>query len=118
MAEQTKNNQVVIDGTDMIAGRLASNVAKLLIQGKRVSIVNCENIMISGTRSNIIKEYRGLFGDFKHTKSKTRSVSSKEARYDNCKNDPRNASQEKTLRQDCAFQAEDTYRNAKRGKVT
>ncbi len=51
-------SQVVIDGTDHIAGRLASNVAKLLLQGKRVSIVNCQNIMISGTRSNIIKEYR------------------------------------------------------------
>ena len=52
------NGPVVIDGTDHIAGRLASNVAKLLLQGNRVSIVNCENIMISGTRSNIIKEYR------------------------------------------------------------
>jgi len=49
---------IVVDATDHIAGRLASNVAKLLLQGNRVSIVNCENIMISGTRSNIIKEYR------------------------------------------------------------
>lgn len=49
---------VVVDGTNHIAGRLASNVAKLLLQGNRVSIVNCENIMISGTRSSIIKEYR------------------------------------------------------------
>ena len=51
-------NDLVVDGTNLIAGRLASNVAKLLVQGKRVSIVNCEKIMISGTRSNIIKEYR------------------------------------------------------------
>ena len=49
---------IVVDGTNHIAGRLASNVAKLLLKGNRVSIVNCENIMISGTRSNIIKEYR------------------------------------------------------------
>jgi len=49
---------VLVDGTGMVAGRLASNVAKMLLQGTRVSIVNCENIMISGTRSNIIKEYR------------------------------------------------------------
>jgi len=49
---------VVIDATDHIAGRLASHVAKLLRQGNRVSIINCEKIMISGTRSNIIKEYR------------------------------------------------------------
>ncbi|MDX1595333.1 MAG: 50S ribosomal protein L13 [Nitrosopumilaceae archaeon] len=49
---------IVIDATDHIAGRLASNVAKLLRQGNRVSIVNCDKIMISGTRANIIKEYR------------------------------------------------------------
>jgi len=49
---------IVVDATDHIAGRLASNVAKLLLQGNRVSIVNCEKIMISGSRSNIIKEYR------------------------------------------------------------
>ncbi len=61
MAEQQlvkTDKPIVVDGTDHIAGRLASNVAKLLLQGNRVSIVNCENIMISGSRSNIIKEYR------------------------------------------------------------
>lgn len=56
MADSAK--AVLVDGTGMVAGRLASNVAKMLLQGTRVSIVNCENIMISGTRSNIIKEYR------------------------------------------------------------
>jgi len=49
---------IVVDGTDHIAGRLASNVAKLLIQGNRVSVVNCEKIMMSGTRANQIKEAR------------------------------------------------------------
>jgi large subunit ribosomal protein L13 len=49
---------IVVDATDHIAGRLSSHVAKLLIKGNRVSIVNCDKIMISGTRSNIINEYR------------------------------------------------------------
>mgnify|MGYP005729917827 FL=1 len=49
---------IVVDATNHIAGRLSSNVAKLLKQGHRVSIVNCEKIMYSGTRSNLIKEYR------------------------------------------------------------
>lgn len=52
------NVPIVIDATDHIAGRLSSNVAKLLIKGNRVSIVNCDKIMISGTRRNIISEYR------------------------------------------------------------
>jgi len=49
---------IVVDATDHVAGRLSSNVAKLLINGNRVSVVNCEKIMMSGTRSNHIKEYR------------------------------------------------------------
>ncbi|MGY5147521.1 MAG: 50S ribosomal protein L13 [Candidatus Nitrosopumilus sp. bin_7KS] len=49
---------IVVDATNHIAGRLASNVAKLLMQGHRVSVVNCEKIMMSGTRSNQIKEQR------------------------------------------------------------
>jgi len=49
---------IVVDGTDHIAGRLCSNVAKLLLDGNRVSVVNCEKIMISGTRKNIINEYK------------------------------------------------------------
>lgn len=60
MAEQVirTDRPVVVDGTDHIAGRLSSYVAKLLIKGNRVSIVNCEKIMMSGTRINQIKEYR------------------------------------------------------------
>ncbi len=49
---------IVVDATDHIAGRLSSNVAKLLLNGNRVSIVNCDKIMISGARSNIISEYK------------------------------------------------------------
>ena len=49
---------IVVDATNHIAGRLASNVAKLLMQGNRVSVVNCEKIMMSGTRSNQIKEQK------------------------------------------------------------
>jgi len=51
---------IVVDTTDHIAGRLSSHVAKLLLKGNRVSLVNCEKIMLSGTRSNIIKEYRAF----------------------------------------------------------
>ena len=49
---------IIVDGTNQIAGRLCSHVAKLTINGSRVSIVNSENIMISGDRKAIIEEYR------------------------------------------------------------
>ena len=48
---------IVVDGTNLIAGRLASNVAKLLRKGNRVSVVNCDKIMMSGKKASIIGEY-------------------------------------------------------------
>ena len=48
---------IVVDATNHIAGRLSSNVAKLLLQGHRVTVINCEKIMMSGTRANQLKEY-------------------------------------------------------------
>ena len=53
-------SQIIVDGTDHIAGRLCSNVAKLLLQGNRVSIVNCDKIMISGKRKSIVEEYKAF----------------------------------------------------------
>jgi large subunit ribosomal protein L13 len=56
VVESTKH--VVVDATNHIAGRLCSHVAKLLLDGNRVSIVNCENIMISGSKRSIMEEYK------------------------------------------------------------
>lgn len=57
--QKAKNPQtIIVDGTNMIAGRLCSHVAKLLLKGNKTVIVNSENIMISGNRDSIIKEYR------------------------------------------------------------
>lgn len=57
-ASDITGQPIVVDASDHIAGRLSSLIAKLLLQGNRVSLVNCERIMISGTRSNTIHEYR------------------------------------------------------------
>jgi large subunit ribosomal protein L13Ae len=40
---------VVIDGKGHLKGRLASYVAKELLKGQRVTIVRCEDILISGS---------------------------------------------------------------------
>ncbi|HJT09631.1 MAG TPA: 50S ribosomal protein L13 [Candidatus Nitrosotalea sp.] len=57
-AESKTSQDVIVDGTNQIAGRLCSHVAKLLINGSRVSIVNSENIMFSGSRKMIVEEYQ------------------------------------------------------------
>lgn len=57
-SQQKTGKTVVVDGTNLIAGRLSSHVAKLLLNGNNVSIVNCENIMISGNKKSIMEEYK------------------------------------------------------------
>jgi len=47
---------VVIDATGLILGRMASTVAKQLLQGETVIVVNAEKAAISGKRLSILKE--------------------------------------------------------------
>ncbi len=58
MKESKGPQDVIVDGTNQVAGRLCSHVAKMLINGSRVSIVNSENIMFSGKKEMVIEEYR------------------------------------------------------------
>ena len=54
----------VFDASDMIIGRLASHVAKILIEGQksgnqdRVIIVNAENAIVSGSKKAVFATYR------------------------------------------------------------
>ena len=49
---------VYVDATNQIAGRLSSKVAKLLISGKRVVVVNAEKSLISGSRTAIVRQWQ------------------------------------------------------------
>lgn len=53
-------NKVVIDGNNAILGRLASYAAKQALLGKEVSVVNCEKIVVSGSRRIIVAKYHSL----------------------------------------------------------
>ncbi|MHC1636261.1 MAG: 50S ribosomal protein L13 [Candidatus Methanospirareceae archaeon] len=48
----------VIDGTGHILGRLASVVAKELLKGKRITIVNAEKVIISGSKERVFSDYK------------------------------------------------------------
>jgi len=50
--------QIVVDATNCIAGRMCSHVSKLLLQGNRVAIVNAEKAMLSGDRYMTIELYK------------------------------------------------------------
>ena len=42
--------KVVYDGDGAVLGRLASVVAKDLLKGSEVDVINCENLMVSGDK--------------------------------------------------------------------
>jgi large subunit ribosomal protein L13 len=48
----------VYDGRDQILGRLASTIAKRLLQGKKVAIINAEQMIISGSMDDIKARYK------------------------------------------------------------
>ena len=52
------NRVLVVDATNQIMGRLASKVAKLLLEGYRVYVVNAPNALISGKRKSIMREWK------------------------------------------------------------
>jgi len=53
----SSKNITVIDGSNHIMGRLASVVAKRLLQGENIAVVNAENIVISGDFYSVLEEW-------------------------------------------------------------
>ncbi|MGC9107411.1 MAG: 50S ribosomal protein L13, partial [Infirmifilum sp.] len=50
-------NIIVIDGSNHIAGRLASVIAKKLLEGKNIVVVNADKIIITGKPESITATY-------------------------------------------------------------
>ncbi len=46
----------IVDGKDAVLGRLASFVAKNALEGKKIVIINCEKVIITGNKK-MIKEH-------------------------------------------------------------
>jgi len=47
----------VIDATGMVMGRLASHVAKRLLEGDEIQIVNAEKSIVTGKREMVLNEH-------------------------------------------------------------
>jgi large subunit ribosomal protein L13 len=52
---------VIVNAENQILGRMATNVVKLLKEGKKVVIVNAEKAVISGPKSRVIAGYKLYF---------------------------------------------------------
>ena len=50
------SENTVIDANGLILGRMASIIAKRLLEGERIDIINAENAIISGKRLKLIKD--------------------------------------------------------------
>jgi ribosomal protein uL13 len=49
---------MIIDGKNTVLGRLASYVAKEALKGEEIIVVNCNKIIISGSRKNLVEEFQ------------------------------------------------------------
>lgn len=61
MAQEQKTkeeNYTVIDATDLVLGRFGSVLAKRLLLGESVKIVNCKDAVILGRKRFLIKRYK------------------------------------------------------------
>lgn len=47
----------VLDATDQVLGRFASVVAKRLLKGEEIHVVNAEKALITGGRASLVAEY-------------------------------------------------------------
>ena len=52
----------VIDGKNAILGRMAAYVAKEALKGEDITIVNCEQIIITGNKRNIQENFEAKRG--------------------------------------------------------
>ncbi len=49
-------SKIIYDGSDAVFGRIASLVAKDLLKGNEVDLVNCEKMIISGDKKLLAKK--------------------------------------------------------------
>lgn len=52
---------IIVDAEGQILGRLASKVAKMLLEGNRVVVVNAEKAVLSGDPKRVIDGYMRMF---------------------------------------------------------
>jgi large subunit ribosomal protein L13 len=59
MEQKTKTeNAIIVDGKDLILGRLGSSLAKRLLLGESIKIVNCKDVVILGRKKYLVEKYK------------------------------------------------------------
>ena len=60
--EQAARTVAVVDADRLILGRMASTIAKRLLRGEEIAIVNAEKAVISGRKGNKVGEAKEFLG--------------------------------------------------------
>ena len=47
----------IIDGKDLVLGRICSIIAKKILNGENVNLINAEKVVISGNKQMILEDY-------------------------------------------------------------
>ena len=68
MSKYTPQKTVVVDAKGLILGRMASEVAKRLLNGETVAIVNAKEAMVSGKRLSIARNVEAYLQKGHHRK--------------------------------------------------
>jgi ribosomal protein L13 len=88
VVEIAKTEQpVVVDAAQQVAGRIASKIAKLLIEGRHVVVLNAETSLMSGSKKKYICRIYAKKGTKKYCKSNQCTSSSKTTKYDSKQDD-------------------------------
>ncbi len=60
MAEQkqAKENVTVIDATDLVVGRMGSVLAKRLLLGESITLINCKDAVVLGRKKFLVERYK------------------------------------------------------------
>lgn len=62
----SEDKTVYVDASEHIAGRLCSLVAKELLSGKRVIVLNAEKALVSGRSSSVFKQWQARLEIYSH----------------------------------------------------
>lgn len=53
-----QKNRVIIDGNELVLGRMGSHIAKRLLLGEEITIVNCKDVILLGKKNYVLERYQ------------------------------------------------------------
>jgi len=66
MNSQLKNKKeeaTIIDANNLVLGRMGSIVAKRLLLGEEIKIINCKDVIMLGKKKFLVKKYKDKFSN-------------------------------------------------------